>query len=160
MHKKTSNFEAFLLFKTWSVYFLPITFNTALQIALAFNPYFSINCSGVPDSPKVSWVATNSWGVGLLFANTLATLSPRPPKKLCSSAVTIHLVLETLFNMASSSSGLMVWILITSAEIPCSFNISAAFKASQTKCPVATIVTSFPSCSFIALPISKIYFLE
>ncbi len=41
-------------------YFRLITFSEAFIIALAFKPYFSINCSGVPDSPNVSCVATNS----------------------------------------------------------------------------------------------------
>jgi len=41
-------------------YFLEITFFTAFTTAAASKPYFAINCSGVPDSPKVSLVATNS----------------------------------------------------------------------------------------------------
>ena len=43
-------------------------------------PYFSINCLGVPDSPKVSFVATNSWGTGSFSTKTLEMLSPSPPK--------------------------------------------------------------------------------
>jgi hypothetical protein len=35
------------------------------------------------------------------------------------------------------------------------FNASAAIRASHTKCPVATIVTSVPSLSIIALPMTK-----
>ena len=46
-----------------------------------------------------------------------------------------------------------MWILITSAEIPLASKASAAIRASQTKCPVATIVTSVPSFSKIAFPI-------
>ncbi len=41
-------------------YFLFMTFSEAFIIASAFKPYFSISCSGVPDSPNVSSVATNS----------------------------------------------------------------------------------------------------
>ena len=84
-------------------------------------PYLSISCFGVPDSPKVSFVATNSWGTGLFLTNTLATLSPNPPRKLCSSAVTTHPVFETESIIAFSSNGLMVWMFITSDEIPCLF---------------------------------------
>ena len=74
---------------------------------------------------------------------------------LCSSAVTTHLVLATDFKIASSSKGLIVWMLITSAEIPLASKASAAIKASQTKCPVATIVTSVPSFNKIAFPITN-----
>ena len=88
-------------------------------------------------------------------ANILATLSPKPPKILCSSAVTIHLVFASDFKIAFSSSGLMVCMLITSAEIPFASKASAAISASQTKCPVATIVTSEPSVKITAFPISK-----
>src|SRR5690606_38220684 len=89
-------------------YFLFITVWAALTMASLFKPYFSINCSGVPDSPKVSLVATNSCGVGLLVDKTLATLSPRHPCELCSSAVTMQLFLETDLIVASSSNGFMV----------------------------------------------------
>ena len=57
--------------------------------------------------------------------------------------------------MISSSSGLMVWIFIISASIFCFSNSFAACKDSQTKCPVATIVTSFPGLSNIPFPILK-----
>ena len=76
---------------------------------------------------------------------------------MCSSAVTTHLVLRTEFKIASLSKGLIVWILMTSAEMPSSFNTLAASNASQTKCPVAIIVTSFPSVSWTALPISNFW---
>ena len=36
------------------------TFKQALTIDFESIPYFSINCFGVPDSPKVSFVAINS----------------------------------------------------------------------------------------------------
>ena len=84
------------------------TFSEALTIASAFNPYFSINCSGVPLSPKVSLVATNSCGAGKCSTNVLETLSPKPPKKLCYSAVTTHPVFLTEAKIASSSNGLIV----------------------------------------------------
>ena len=35
-------------------------------------PYLSISCFGVPDSPKVSFVATNSWGTGLFLTKEKA----------------------------------------------------------------------------------------
>jgi hypothetical protein len=65
-------------------------FSTAATMASLFNLYLSINWAGVPDSPKLSLTATNSCGAGLFKAN----LAPaRPPRILCSSAVTIHFVL-------------------------------------------------------------------
>jgi uncharacterized membrane protein YozB (DUF420 family) len=76
------------------------------------------------------------------------------PKVLCSSAVTIHFVLANDFRIASSSNGLMVCMLITSAEIPFASNASAAISASQTKCPVADCyVSSF--AKHIALPMTN-----
>ena len=39
----------------------------------------AINSAGVPDSPKVSCVATNSIGVGYFVASKPAILSPKPP---------------------------------------------------------------------------------
>ena len=51
----------------------------------------------------------------------------------------------------------MVCMLIISALIPFAANCSAASIAFQTKCPVAIIVTSVPSFSKIALPISKFW---
>ena len=81
------------------------------------SPYFFISSAGVPDSPKVSLVAMNSWGLGSFLHSTLEILSPNPPRKLCSSAETIHPVLFTESSNAFSSSGLMVWKFITSAKI-------------------------------------------
>jgi hypothetical protein len=75
-------------------------------------------------------------------ANTLDAFSKT--KILCSSAVTIHFVLANDFRIASSSMVYGMYV-ITSAEIPFASNASAAISASQTKCPVATIVTSVPS---------------
>jgi hypothetical protein len=50
----------------------------------------------------------NSNKFGWIFkANTLDT-SLRPPRILCSSAVTIHFVLANDFRIASSSNGLIV----------------------------------------------------
>ena len=89
-------------------YFLLTTLSTASIIALSFSPYLSINCDGVADSPKLSLTAINSCGTGLFKTKVLETLSPRPPKTLCSSAVTTHPVLETDFRIASSSNGLIV----------------------------------------------------
>jgi len=57
-----------------------MTFKQELIIALESMPYFSINCFGVPDSPKVSFVATNSWGTGSFLTKILEMLSPNPPK--------------------------------------------------------------------------------
>ena len=45
------------------------------------------------------------------------------------------------------------WIFIISAFIPFSANFSEALIASHTKCPVATMVTSFPSFNFKPFPI-------
>jgi arabinogalactan endo-1,4-beta-galactosidase len=42
--------------------------------------YLCINSAGVPLSPKVSFTATNSCGVGLFLDNIPATDSPKPPK--------------------------------------------------------------------------------
>ena len=49
-------------------------------------------------------------------------------------------------------------MFITSADIPFSNNFSDACNASQTKWPVATIVTSLPSVKLMAFPISKVCF--
>ena len=49
---------------------------------------------------------------------------------LCSSAVTTQPVFLTDFKIASSSNGLIVCMLITSAEIPFASNASAATNAS------------------------------
>jgi hypothetical protein len=51
------------------------SFNNRLIVQL----YLSINCSGVPDSPKLSF-SYKPCGAGLFNAKTLETLSPRPPK--------------------------------------------------------------------------------
>ena len=64
-------------------------------------------------------------------------------------------VLATDFKIASSSKGLIVWILIISALIPFSAKAFPASIAGQTKCPVATIVTSVPSFNSKAFPITK-----
>src|SRR5271166_1855352 len=50
----------------------------AAAISLATNPYFRINCSGVPDSAHVSWIPTNSMGQGVVSAATCAARTPRP----------------------------------------------------------------------------------
>jgi hypothetical protein len=60
----------------------------------------------------------------------------------------------------SSSKGFIVWILITSAEIPFLNKPSAALSDSQTRWPVAIIVTSLPSFSKIPFPILKEFFSE
>ena len=63
----------FLFLKKY--YFLFITLSAASTIAWLFNLYFSINWSGVPYSPKLSFTATNSCGAGLFKASTLEMLS-------------------------------------------------------------------------------------
>ena len=52
----------------------------------------------------------------------------------------------------------MVCILITSALIFLSDNLSAATMDSHTKCPVAIIVISLPSINLIPYPISNFWF--
>ena len=52
-----------------------------------------------------------------------STASPRPPMTECSSAVTTWPVLSALARTSSSSSGLMVWMLTTSAETPFSASV-------------------------------------
>ena len=49
------------------------------MIESLFKPYLFIRSIGVPDSPNVSLVPTNSWGYGALVVRSLATLSPNPP---------------------------------------------------------------------------------
>ena len=71
-------------------YFLLTTLTADSQIEELFNPYLSISSNGVPDSPKVSLVPTNSCGAGIFVVSNLETLSPSPPKILCSSADTRH----------------------------------------------------------------------
>ena len=62
------------------------------------------------------------------------------------------------FKINTSSIGFIVWMLMISAEIPISLNFWPAKIDSQTKWPVATIVTSFPSFNTIPLPISNFWF--
>ena len=130
-----------------------------MTIEFLSRPYFFINSLGVPDSLKVSLVPTNSWGAGWFRVRVLEILSPKPPKILCSSADTKQPVFETEFKIISSSKGFIVWILIISALIPFSFNSTEASRASHTKCPVATILTSVPSFNNKPLPISKPFFI-
>ena len=78
--KPRNHFRGFFLSKKTINYVFLISVSSAFSIAWLFNFYFSINCSGVPDSPKLSCTATNSCGVGLFKANTPETLSPRPPR--------------------------------------------------------------------------------
>ena len=75
---------------------------------MLFNPYLFISSDGVPDSPKVSFVPTNSCGAGSFVVSNLEILSPNPPNILCSSAETRHPVLETDSRIISSSKGLIV----------------------------------------------------
>ena len=91
----------------------------------------------------------------MLVTRTCATLSPNPPKRLCSSAVTTQPVFFVEFKIIFSSSGLTVAIFITSAPIPIELSFSEAFRASQTRWPVAIIVTSLPSVKRSPLPIIK-----
>jgi hypothetical protein len=85
--------------------------------------------SWCPDSPKLSFTATNSCGAGWFKANTLEILSTSKDVVLFSSNYTF--VLANDFRIASSSN-FIVWMLITSAEIPFASNASAAISASQT----------------------------
>lgn len=128
---------------------------TAAATSLMPRPYLSSNWSGVPLSPKESFTATNSTGTGRRRANTWATASPRPPLRWCSSAVTTRRVLLTESNIASSSNGLMVCMLIISQLIPSVASWRAASMAFHTKWPVAKMLTSEPLASSCALPISK-----
>lgn len=84
---------------------------------------------------------------------TSATAPPRPPRMLCSSAVTIAPVSFAAFRIASRSIGLIVCISITRAWIPSFSSSSAAASASATTMPVAMIVRSGPSRSVTDLPI-------
>jgi hypothetical protein len=76
-----------------------------------------------------------------LFNATLAFLKTSKYVLFSSNAF-------VLVRFSASSNGLMVCMLITSAEIPFASNASAAISA-YTKCPVATIVTSVPSLSIV-----------
>ena len=62
--------------------------------------------------------------------------------------------------MISSSIGLIVWMLMSSASIPSAASISTAFTASDTQSPVAMIDMSLPSLSLTPLPISNLYVLS
>ena len=74
----------------------------------------------------------------------------------CSSAVTTFPVFLAEATTNSSSNGLIVWMLRTSASIPSSANFSAASNAELTIIPVATIVTSLPSLTTTPFPISNL----
>jgi hypothetical protein len=76
----------------------------------------------------------------LFNANTLEMLSKTSSIVLFSSNDTF--CFSQRFKIASSSNGLMVCMLITSAEIPFASNASAAISASHTKCPVADCYVS------------------
>src|SRR6476660_846063 len=108
----------FVFIKRNQAVFFERTFSVAAIISGTSNPYFFNNWSGVPLSPKVSLVPTYSIGIGKFLAATWAMASPRPPIILCSSTVTAHLVFRIEFKTASSSRGLIVWILITSTLSP------------------------------------------
>ncbi len=58
-------------------------------------------------------------------------------------------------RMASRSSGLTVCMSITRAEMPSASSVSAASRACATSRPLAMMVTSLPSATWIALPISN-----
>ena len=135
-----------------------MAFSAAATIEDVLSPYLANKSVGFPLSPKVSITATYSCGTGQLREATLATLSPKPPFAWCSSAVTTQPVLVRDCIMAASSSGLMVCILIKSTLIPFSANCLAASTAIQTKWPQAMMLTSVPSASTCALPISKFWF--
>ncbi len=90
---------------------------------------------------------------------TCATLSPRPPIRLCSSAVTTQPVFPTDFiRIASSSEGLDGVDIddLGINALPAS-RISPAWIASQTMWPVAMMLTSVPSFTIQAFPISNFW---
>ena len=74
---------------------------------------------------------------------------------LWSSIVIILFVSFAHFIIISLSNGFIVWTSITLTFMPFSFNTSCAFKASETVTPVAIMLASVPSPSWIALPISN-----
>ena len=76
--------------------------------------------------------ANTAHGHRALLAQTAAHASPRPPIMECSSTVTTWPVLEAEATSASESSGLMVCMLTTSAEIPSAARTSAASSAADT----------------------------
>src|SRR6056300_867218 len=93
---------------------------------------------------------------GVVGYQSLSNALAKPPKRLCSSAVTTHPVLETEARIAFSSNGLIVAMPITSALTPAVSSASAACKASHTRWPVAMIVTSVPSVNTSPFPISNL----
>ena len=70
--------------------------------------YLSNSSRGLPLSPKESFTPTNLIGHGNFSERMLAILSPRPPITLCSSHVTTHFVLDTLFSIDLVSRGFIV----------------------------------------------------
>ena len=79
---------------------------------------YSINSSGVPDSPNVSFIPTILTIVGHSPHTTCDTIAPSPPIIECSSAVTIPFVSFAAFIINSLSIGFIVEIFITLALIP------------------------------------------
>jgi hypothetical protein len=72
-----------------------------------FNLYFSINCLGVPDSPKLSLTATNLVEQDCSMLNTLICFAKHQEYALRAP---LHFVLAKDFRIASSSNGLIVCI--------------------------------------------------
>lgn len=84
---------------------------------------FSRSIAG-PEWPYTSLTPMRVTGVGQCSESAVETASPRPPMMLCSSTVMTRPVFFAEAITSSSSSGLMVWILMTSTLMPSSFSAS------------------------------------
>ena len=109
-----------------------------------------------PDSPNTSLIPIRLTGTGAFSERHSHTAPPKPPIIECSSTVTTLPVSLAAATISSSSSGLIVWILITFASIPSAASFSAASREAATQSPFATIVRSFPSRRTMPLPISNL----
>ena len=121
----------------------------------ASNSYFFMSSRAGPDSPNLSSTPILKSFVGACSQSTSATALPSPPITECSSTVTTFPVFVADATTSSLSSGLIVWILNTSALIPSASKSFAASNASHTSSPVAKIDTSVPSLRTIPFPISN-----
>ena len=139
-----------------NLYFYFTNFFTFSAILSASNPKTLIRAAPGPDSPKRSLTPIRITFVGAFSLSASHTAPPSPPMMECSSTVTTFPVFFADAATRSVSSGLMVWMLITSASMPSSARSFAASRDSPTQRPVAIIVTSLPSFRVMPLPSSNL----
>ena len=81
---------------------------------------------------------------------------PKPPITLCSSKEKTAFLSFICLFISFSSSGFIVWTLITLAPIPLDSKFLCAFNASDVNEPQTKMQTSLPSTNFTVFPILKL----